>query len=347
MHVSSPFAVSRPVSSTLTRRDALRSLGLAGAALAFSPAGLRAENLAAEKTPEVALAAQTGFYRFKIGAHEAIALSDGGFGGPAAKMTLWRDRSADELTDDLRAAFLGDQIRLPFCVLLVRLGADWVLIDSGAGGGMGASAGRLLPNLAAAGVAPEKISAVILTHAHGDHFGGLLDPESKKPVFKNARHLVHADDHAYWTSSAPDLSRVGVSPEVRRQWIASAQAVLGGIRFEKIRGGEKLFDGLEIIDAPGHTPGHLALLIASGDEQLLHLVDAVHHHLLSFAHPDWEFAFDSDPQQAIATRQRLLDRAAADRLRVFGAHLPFPALGHVRIVAKNRYEHVPEPWVSA
>ena len=331
-------------SPAVSRRDALRLFGLTAATALFAPGLVR--GAAPEASGEgVSLGGQQpGFYRFNIGAFEAVAFFDGGMAGPTTQLQFWKDHGPEEVGSVLKTAFLApDQIRIPFCVLLVRMGSELVLVDSGAGQLFGPIGGKLTAQLAAAGVKPGQITAVILTHAHGDHMGGLLDPVTKAPVFKNAHHFIHRREYDFWTGSSPDLSGVNMPEADKQGFIAGAKAHLAAIKFDQIKGGEKLLDGLEIIDAPGHTPGHIALLFSSGNDQLLHVVDSVHHHVLSFAHPDWSIAFDSDPATAVDTRKKILDRASADRLRVFGAHLPFPALGHVRILAKDRYEYVIEP----
>ncbi len=334
-----------PQQTLLSRRDALRVFGLAGTAAMLTPlAGRAAEPASAAAS--VLTAAQPGFYRFQIGAFEAVALSDGALAGPTPQMQLWKDRTHAEVSSVLQARFLNpDEVRLPFSVLLVRMGSELVLVDAGCGALFGPAGGRLSLHLEAAGVKPGQITAVILTHAHGDHMGGLLDATTGTPVFKNARHFIARREFAFWTGS-PDLTGMGMPDKDKQDMINGAKAHLSALKFEQIAAGDKLLDGLEIIDAAGHTPGHIALLFSSGTQQLLHLVDTVHHHALSFAHPDWSFAFDADPAQAVVTRKKLLDRAASDRLRIFGAHMPFPALGHVRSLAKDRYEHVIEPWIS-
>jgi glyoxylase-like metal-dependent hydrolase (beta-lactamase superfamily II) len=337
---------THPAHPVLSRRAALRVFGIAGTAALLAPLAGRSAETAATAAPAAA-GAQPGFYRFNIGSFEATAFVDGGMAGPVSDLQFWPGHGPEEVGASLKTAFLApDQIRIPFCVLLVRMGAELVLVDSGAGSLFGPVGGKLPAQLAAAGVRPEQITAVILTHAHGDHMGGLLDPVSKKPVFKNARHFIHRREFDFWTASSPDLSGLRLPEADKQGFIAGAKAHLAALTFDKIQGGEKLLDGIEIIDAPGHTSGHIALLFSSGGDQLLHLVDAVHHHVLSFAHPDWSIAFDADPTLAVTTRKKLLDRAASDRLRLFGAHLPFPALGHVRVTAKDRYEHVIEPWAS-
>jgi len=338
--------LTRPSLPGLTRRDALRFFGLA-AATALAPAFVRGASGQAPEDKKSLTGPQPGFYRFSIGAFEAIAFVDGGMSGPTAEMQLWHGHAPEQIGAELKNSFLApDVLRLPFSVLLVRIGSELVLIDAGAGPLFGPIGGKFAGHLADAGITPEQITAVILTHAHGDHMGGLLDADHQ-PVFKNARHFIHRREYDFWTGSSPDLSHLGMPPKDRADMISGAKTYLGALTFEKIKGGDRLLDGIEIIDAPGHTPGHIALLISSGNDQLLHLVDSAHHHVLSFAHPDWDFAFDADPKLAIETRKRILDRASADRLRIFGAHLPFPALGHVRILGKNRYEHVMEPWISS
>ncbi|MFT3868142.1 MAG: MBL fold metallo-hydrolase [Nibricoccus sp.] len=329
----------------LSRRDALRFFGLAGTAALLTPSLFGANEPATIKNPPATLAgAQPGFHRFRIGAFEALALNDGGFAPTPAESPFGVGEPREKVVATLRDAFLpGDKVQLPFNVLLVRTDSDLLMIDAGCGSMFGPAGGRLVANLAAAGVKPEQITGIILTHAHADHFGGLLDA-NKEPVFKNAHLFISRKEHAFWTSASPDLSAQPLPEETRKSFIAGAQSYLETLkgRWQFIAPGEKLMEGLEIVDAPGHTPGHVALLFSSGSEQLLHFVDAAHHHAISFSHPEWKLAFDTQPPIANATRKKLFDRAAADRLRVFGGHMPFPSLGHIRSVG-DHYEFVIEP----
>lgn len=332
-------------SSSLSRRDALRLFGLAGVTAAFAPSLVRgAEATGARPSIPSLAGAQPGFFRFKIGAFEALAVNDGGFAPPVEQSPFGVGEPREKVSETLREAFLApDKTQIPFNVLLVRMGSELVMIDAGCGSAMGPAGGRLVENLAAAGVKPEQISAIILTHAHGDHFGGLLDG-SDQPVFKNAQLFVTRVEHDFWTGSSPDLSELKMPAETKAGFIKGAQKYLNAFKgkWQFIKPGEKLLDGIEIVDEPGHTPGHIGVLFASGSDQLLHFVDVAHHHALSFAHPEWVLAFDAQPKLAIETRRKIFDRAAADRVRVFGAHMPFPALGHVRSL-QGRYEYVIEP----
>ncbi len=325
--------LSRPLRPT--RRQALAATAGLVAAPAFAaepPAGKPV-------TPAV--------YPFKLGKFDALLANDGSFTFPAVQPAFAPEAKPDEVAAVLRAAFLPtDRVTLSCNSLLVNTGRDRILIDAGCGS-MSPGMGQLAANLRTAGVRPEEVTAVVLTHAHFDHFGGLFDPAGQSAFPNAVVHLPEAEEK-YWTAPNPDVSGVRVGAEMAAQAVAGAKKLFAGLpgRVERVRPGQKLFGGaVEVVGAAGHTPGMIAVLVDGGDDQLLHIADAAHHHVLMFARPDWSAGVDLDPTQAKATRRRLFDRAAADRLRVTAAHLPFPGLGHIR-PAGTGYEWVPEPWVA-
>jgi glyoxylase-like metal-dependent hydrolase (beta-lactamase superfamily II) len=338
-------------SKGFTRREVLGFLGLAGGGALLGGSLLRAADapaaVAASRGAPASLAGtQAGYYRFKIGAFEALSLQDGGMTPPSSESPFGVGEAPDAVAKALDEAMLpAAQVDVPFNVLLVRTKSELVLVDTGCGSLFGPMGGRLLASMAAAGVRADQITGVFITHAHGDHFGGLLDSETGKPTFANATHFISRSEHAFWTASNPDVSGMAVSPDGRAGSVAGAQRALGVLkdRWQLVAAGDRVLDGIELIDAAGHTPGHLAMLFSSGDEQLLNFADAAHHHAITFAHPEWRFAYDGDAAMAVTARRRLFDRAAADRLRLWGTHMAFPALGRVKR-AGGAYEFVQEPY---
>jgi glyoxylase-like metal-dependent hydrolase (beta-lactamase superfamily II) len=227
----------------------------------------------------------------------------------------------------------------------VNLRGEWVLFDAGAGGFSAPTIGRLLPVMSAAGIKPEQITGIFISHAHSDHIGGLVDAKTKELIFPQAKHFIHQREFDYWTGPSPDVSGLRLDKAFIANALQTASSVLTTVKpkLEFVAPGDRLLEGIELIDAPGHTPGHFAFAITSGNEQLLHIVDAAHHEVLMFEHLDWTMAGDSTPALASATRKKLLDRAAVDRSRIFAAHFAYPALGYVR---KNEtgYEFVHDRW---
>ncbi len=338
----SSFSAVIPIS----RRESLRFLGLGALAVAGIPIFSTVAKAVAGAAAPSLKGHEPSYYRFQIGEIDAVALTDGGLEAPLANMKWWKGVPDKEVSDALQAAFEPPtEIRLTFTVLLLKLGDQLVLVDSGCGPLFGPVGGRLVASLAQIGVSPEDISAVILSHAHGDHFGGLLDA-THAPVFKNARLFIHETDYKFWSQPNPDMSAVSMPDEAKATAVKNAQLYLTTLkdRWSFVKGGDRPFPGIEVVDAFGHTPGHTALLIGAGEDRLLHIADAAHHHTLSFEHPEWKFVADVEPDVAVETRRRLLGRAAKERLRVFGAHLPFPAIGHVR-ASTGHFEYEIEPWV--
>jgi glyoxylase-like metal-dependent hydrolase (beta-lactamase superfamily II) len=330
----------------IDRRDSLKLIAAgASAALVGLGAGTRPLYGAAAPADKTAGATQgAGFYKFKIGDIEAALVSDGSFLFAPPYPLFGANATKEKVDEALKAAFVSpEHVPAQVNTLLLRVGKEIVLIDSGCGNAFGPTTGKLLPNLAAAGVQPDEVTVVIVTHAHPDHVCGLHN--SGKPVFRNARYFAHKDEIAFWTAPHVDLSRSTAPAEMKKGLVNEAvwafKAMEG--KLEPFENKKRIIEGIEIVAAPGHTPGHSGLLIASGDSQLLYVTDAAHHAAINFAHPDWHVAFDADPVEAAKSRRALLDRAAADRVLVSGAHLPFPAVGHVR-AKDNAFEWVPAVW---
>ena len=277
-----------------------------------------------------------GVYRLKVGTFEITVLSDGNlpletklFSGDLAR--------AERMLED---AFLPkDATQTSVNEWLVNTGDKLVLVDAGTSNVFAPTLGRLPQSLAAAGVGPDAVDVVIITHKHPDHVPGLLSTD-KKVLFKNAIVHVNSDEYSYWMSDevrakAPDdfkpffdLARAAIKP------YADAGKV------QMYRDGAKFLPGLTAIEAPGHTVGHSMVRVSSAGSDFLIWGDIVHNAVLQFPEPDRSIAFDNDPAMAIATRKRVLDMVATDRLLFGGAHLPFPGLGHAAKTSSG-YRYVP------
>jgi glyoxylase-like metal-dependent hydrolase (beta-lactamase superfamily II) len=266
--------------------------------------------------------------RFQIGEFDCIALSDGTFNYPTNWM--FSNVPPDQLEHRLRERNLPvDQIESPYTCLLLRTGRHRVLIDTGAGA-LAPTTGDLPKNLAAEGIRAEEITHVVLTHGHPDHIGGVLGPDGR-PSFPNATYVMSRMEWDFWTT-APDLRNTRMDEHMQQMLVSVAQKNLlpleGCIELLDGEGEKEIVSGIRAIPAPGHTPGHIAVLVESAKAQLLHISDAVLNPL-HLENPTWRNVFDLDEEAAVTTKRRLLDRAAADKIKVLAYHFPFPGLGHV------------------
>ena len=184
---------------------------------------------------------------------------------------------------------------------------------------------RAEANLRAAGIEPAQIDTIILTHAHPDHHEGLLTAD-KTARFANAELVIHEAEYAFWH----DDGILSQAPAEAKPFFASARGALApyAARTRKAKAGE-VAPGLTLEHAPGHTPGHSILRLSSGNQQLLLVGDCIHNVVLQTAQPEITFVFDTDGKQAAASRRRVLDMAAADKLVISGAHMPFPGFSRI------------------
>jgi glyoxylase-like metal-dependent hydrolase (beta-lactamase superfamily II) len=291
------------------------------------------------KTP-IAGRQAAGVYRFKLGRFELTALYDGVWPVKLEDNFVANARKA-EVDAALAAAFLPPGILpISFTALAVNTGEKLILIDTGTAGQITDSAGTLLANLAAAGIKPAQIDTILISHFHPDHINGIKDKDGRK-IFANAEIAVPDAEWAYWMNEA---NVAGTSPVVHKYFL-NARRIFRDIAGEvkRFRPGAEVAPGITAIAAPGHTPGHVAFGIASGDQSMLVISDSVRDPALFVRHPEWQPSFDMDGLLAVETRKALLDRAAADRMLVHGYHFPFPATGHIARTGTG-FELVPVQW---
>lgn len=298
---------------SVSRSSITRRVALAGAA------GMSAALFSSRLT-----FASASPHRFKHGAFEIMVVSDG-------HLVLPTSFIAPQAPEQERAALLkqaghtGVQFNSPTNVTLIRTPTDLILVDCGSGTNFMPTAGKLADNLEAAGIAKDKITKVVITHAHPDHIWGVSD-ELDDLHFPQAAYFLSAAEWDFWHSAAAAKS----IPEERHGFITGARRNLARLkdRLTTIKDGDEIAPGIRALDTAGHTQGHLSVEVA-GDSGLLVLGDAITHSSVSFARPEWRNPADHEPDRAITTRKRLLDRLATDKMRLIGFHLPYPGTGSV------------------
>ena len=270
---------------------------------------------------------------FAVGAFDCIAVTDGLSAFPAA--VVFGNAAEEERNRVLCSRGMPtDMVQSSLTSLVVTTGRHRVLIDTGIGPFM-PSTGHLLENLRAAGIEPESIDVVVLTHGHPDHIGTTLDADGR-PAFPNARIVMRQGEWDFWTDetnlaklAAGKLHNLGELDQFMGNWV---RTYLMPIRdqLDLIEGinEEPIVPGIYVLPAPGHTTHHMGLIIASGSDQLLNLVD-VAINPVHLAEPTWHPAFDFQPDVAVQTRRKLYDQAAADHARILVYHFPFPGIGYV------------------
>ncbi|HEV2116343.1 MAG TPA: MBL fold metallo-hydrolase [Terriglobales bacterium] len=268
----------------------------------------------------------TNHERFTVGDIECVALCDGTL--PYPPNWFFSNAATEDVETELRARQLPtDHVLSSYTCLLVRTGKECVLVDTGAGG-LVPGTGQLPQKLQELGVSPQQVTAVLLTHGHPDHIGGVLD-KAGKPAFPSARYVMSRTEYNFWMG-APSLDRLALEQFIKDMMLNGTRRSLPPLKaqLELVDVEAEIVPGVRALAAPGHTPGHIAVLLSSGKEQLLHVADAVLHPV-HLAHPEWRAAFDLDPEIAGATRQKLLDWVAADRVPVHAYHFPFPGHGAI------------------
>jgi glyoxylase-like metal-dependent hydrolase (beta-lactamase superfamily II) len=316
---------------TITRRLLLAGLGLTALSGRSEPAAAAAPS-AGTQVP--------GIYRYRIGTFELTAIYDGIWYRPITDKFI-RNAPFAEVESALAAAFMPtDKLATPFTTLIVNTGKRLVLIDTGTGGQIAASAGVLRDNFLAAGIDPKAIDLIVISHFHPDHINGIKDKDNEL-VFANAEIMVPEAEWNFWM----DDTNMTRGPADLRLTFRNQRRIFSDIarNVSRFAADAEVASGIVALPAPGHTPGHTVFAIHSGDQSLLVLGDSAQHPAVFARHPDWQAAFDIDGDVAVATRKKLFDRAAADRMLVTGYHFPFPACGHL-IKTASGYEHVPVEW---
>lgn len=321
---------------TLSRRHVLATA--AGAAVATA----QSAGPAAARAPLSGKAAPA-FYRFRLGSFEVTALHDGIVQQPTFPENFVRNASKADVQKAYEAVgFPTDRLTLSFTPLVVNTGANLVLFDTGFADTGAPSVGTTVANLAAAGIDPKDIDTVVISHFHGDHISGVRN-KAGAAVYPNAELMVGEAEWKFWMDDA----RMNAAPEAGRGGFANARRVFSPVAkdVKQFQWGKEILPGITAVQAEGHTPGHTAFAIASGNQTLIYMADLTNHPGVFAKHPEWSAVFDMDAATAVTTRKKLLDMAAAEKSRVCFYHATFPATGFIQKAGAG-YDFVPAMWTN-
>jgi glyoxylase-like metal-dependent hydrolase (beta-lactamase superfamily II) len=305
---------------------------LQGAAAFAAGAALPAAVLAAAPMLGTAPAS---VHRYKLGGFEITAILDGSWTVEKPETIFGVNQKPEDVAARLQANFLpADKMAIVFTPIVVNTAKELILFDTGRGG---ANGGQLAALLGAAGFSPETIDIVVISHCHPDHIGGAM--AEGKPLYPNARYVMGETEYAFW--SAPE--RLSGATEGAAKLVQSNVVPLRD-KMTFVKNEAEIAGGIRAIEAFGHTPGHLTFHLENEGARLLIGADFCNHFVLSMQRPDWHVKFDADKEGAAATRVKLLDMLAADRIPYTGYHMPFPSVGYVEKATVGGYRFVPATY---
>jgi glyoxylase-like metal-dependent hydrolase (beta-lactamase superfamily II) len=324
--------------SDMTRRTALAGAAATMLAPAMTDTTLAAAPLSGRQAP--------GWYRYKVGSFEVTVATDGVNTFKFAESHVTNKPRAEISAAQVAAHYDKDMMTTPYNPIVVNTGSKLVLIDTGGGEATylrsKGSAGQLMTNLAAAGIDAKSIDAVIISHYHGDHINGLLNAKNGL-AFPNAEILVPAAEHKFFMDDG-EMSR---APAGRMQTVfKNARRVMTAEVLKRVKPyepGKEITPGITSVNTNGHSWGHNSHIVASGAAKVFVQGDVTHVPHLFARNPGWHAFYDQDGPKAEATRRRIYDMLAAEKMLVQGFHYPFPGLAHVE-KAGTGYREIPMPW---
>ncbi len=293
---------------------------------------------AATDTQQVA-----GYYRYSLGDYRITALYDGYVMLPT---TVFQGMVPESVRQTLDDHFIDTEngVQTAINAFLIDSGDQQILIDSGAAKCFGDTGGSIESNLSAAGYTTDDVDIVLLTHLHPDHACGISAAAGKKS-FPNATVYVNQIEADYWLNmdnlyAMPEEAQAGAK-SVFEEVKAAVAPYQASKQFQTYHVGDTVTDAIQIVPTYGHTIGHSSYLVTSNEHSIMLVGDIVHNHALQFANPKVSLAFDSDPEQAIKTRQAQFKQAAQAGYLIGAPHLPFPGLGHVLELDNGSYRWLP------
>ena len=327
--------------SDVTRRGVMAGAATASAAAMMGQFSWSSS--ARAEAPQVGKQAAS-FYRYKVGDAEVTVVSDG-----VTRIKLPPTFVANVDTAEVKKALAAnfydtETFNNNYTPIVVNTGKNLVVIDTGTGEAAfnqsKGSNGQFLTNMAAAGIDPKQVDTVIISHFHGDHVNGLLKADNTL-AFPNAAIRVPGQEHKYWMDDGEmnkqTLERMTGLFKNNRRIFTNAEVAK---RVEPYEAGKDIVSGITSVATNGHSIGHHSHIVSSGDKSVFVQGDVTHVPYLFARNPGWHLMFDQDPQMAEATRRKVYDMLAADKMMVQAFHYPFPSAAYIEKTPTGYREHM-------
>ncbi len=273
-----------------------------------------------------------GYFRMALGDFEVTALYDGYF---PLDPQLLRDISAKEIEHYKEKSLITKKSLLTSVnAYLVNTGSQVILVDAGTANCFGPTVGRLPDSLKAAGYQPEQVDLIVITHMHGDHLCGVSTPDGKI-MFPNAELRMAKADADFWLSEEAEAKAPADAKDLFKMAREAVKPYQAAGKFKPFNPGEKLAEGMQVVDTHGHTPGHSSYQFSSKGQNLLVIGDLIHSHAVQFPRPRTAIVYDTDSKVAVPMRKQVFDNAVKSKSWLAASHIPFPGIGQLRSEGKS------------
>ena len=284
---------------------------------------------------------QAGYYRFKIGKVDVIAVSDGG--GAFDILGVVPREKQKAAARIMAKSLVKSPVFVSVNAYVILLDGRTIMVDAGTGELFGVKLGKLPDSLRAAGITPESITDILVTHIHPDHTGGLS--VGGKKLYPNAPIHVNKREIDFWTDKSAAEKAVGPTKGFFSQVAATVGPYISSGAVQTFDGDAQIFPGVSAIPAYGHTPGHTFFMLEDGDQKIVFMGDTIHIQDAQFEDPSITVAFDVDQKQAAATRVKAFADAAQNEYYVAFDHMYFPGIGRLR-KENVGYRWLPAPYIN-
>jgi glyoxylase-like metal-dependent hydrolase (beta-lactamase superfamily II) len=284
---------------------------------------------------------QAGYYRLKLGKVDVVAVNDGAGIFDILGVVPKNKRSAAARI--MAKSLVKSPVETSVNAFIILMGGKTIMVDTGTGDLLGVKLGKLPDSLRAAGIQPESITDILVTHIHPDHTGGLVI--GGKKVFPNAIVHVNKKELDFWTDKSAGDRSSGPTKEFFGQVATTIGPYVSSGQVKIFEGETQVIAGIRSLPAYGHTPGHTYYVLEDGGQKLVFMGDTIHAPDAQFEDPSITVAFDVDQKAAATNRQRAFASAAKEGYLVAFDHMYFPGIGRIKKESVG-YRWLPIPYIN-